>query len=191
MSTYLNNIIKKNYLHENGEKEEKKKEEKLSLSPQDITIILKWLSTIEENKKIDVSSLQIVPDNIISNFIRTLNNMIPFTTGESRHQTINFINYIINETKILLSNLYSQYLSSSSSSYDKQKLKNLIKTISAFCIGISKLKITYKNDAMFGCVIDTLIEENIDIELLHIREKNPELFDEEKEQGIKTELDDI
>lgn len=191
MSTYLNNIIKKNYLHENGEKEEKKKEEKLSLSPQDITIILKWLSTIEENKKIDVSSLQIVPDNIISNFIRTLNNMIPFTTGESRHQTINFINYIINETKILLSNLYSQYLSSSSSSYDKQKLKNLIKTISAFCIGISKLKITYKNDAMFGCVIDTLIEENINIELLHIREKNPELFDEEKEQGIKTELDDI
>jgi hypothetical protein len=210
MSTYLNNIIKRNYLNSsnlsnssstiilNEKKEEKKSSlsSPSSLSPQDITIILKWLATIEENHKIDISSLQIIPNNIINNFNRTLNNIIPFTSSESRHQTINFINYIISETKILLSNLYSQYTSNIEqigykSSYDKQKLKNLIKTISAFCVGISKLKLTYRDDTMFGCVIDTLIEENINIELLHIKEKNPELFEgeikEEKENISSTE----
>jgi hypothetical protein len=192
----LRNIIKKSYfsverknMEEKGERGEK---EILScLSHQEIIIILKWLSTIEKNEKLDINKLTIYSNNLPNRIYRTIINNIPFNgISESRHSTLEFITYIIDESINMLDEVYNSYLKDNS---NKKQLENIINIINNCCLGIENLKYTYLNDRMFVCVIDTLLEQKIKLILYKIKEKSPEFFTENGDgvKGKDVELEEL
>lgn len=139
------------------------------LQYQECIIILKWLSTIKEHEKLDISSLQIYSNSIFNNIYRS------FTLNESRHTSLQFIYQIINDSIKLLSSLYENY---KLGTIKKQQVENLILAITGSCQGIRNLKVTYSSDRMLICFIDSIIEDTITIKFIEIYDSSPELFSE-------------
>lgn len=156
---------------------------------KELIIILKLIGTITGTERISVKKLKILSDDFKTKFFRT------FVDKESREDTMQFISHIIDQAINLLNEEYKCYLknkilgvkddSNSPDQFGETKnikiiqyqLNSLLKSISSFVGGINNIKNgIYKEDRMFVCFIDTLVEDTIKPKFLEIKEESPELL---------------
>jgi hypothetical protein len=188
--------IKKNFSHLRSDLSTKNSENSELLSFQESIIILKWISTIKPGEKLDTKHLQILSNTISVSLYRT------FFSGETRNTTFQFINYVVNQAIKLIDKYLEEY---NKNSIYKKQLSNLILALGLACDGIKNLKITYKDDRMFLCFIDSLIENVIVLKFNELSELSSELVDNdiirklievkrnderERDKGIEEKRDD-
>ena len=137
---------------------------------------LKFIGTFQQGEKIDVKNLKIESNNIFTPLKRLIQ-------GESRDYTYSFLNTTIDRSFEIVSS-YSHSEKISEKLFCKNILEDMIKAIK----GLQNIQKTYKDDKLFYCNIETIIE-NIHSKLSEIKEKSPELF---KIKGILSieDLDD-
>lgn len=124
---------------------------------------LKFISTFQPGQKIDVKNLRVETNTIFTPIKRML-------FGESRDTTINFLNSTIERSfEIIQAYCYSDKKS------EQIFCSNIILDLDKSIEGLQNLQKTYKDDNLFVCNIDTIIE-NIKGKLIEIRERFPNLF---------------
>ena len=132
----------------------------------DILSKLKFISRIQKGEKINVNGLYVQTEGYVTSISRT------FVRPESRQQTLSFLQNTIEKSIELIKG----YLSSEN--YAKQLSSlNIIDDLAESKKGINNLKTTYSEDIMFGCNMDSLIQ-NIDIEISDIKREYSDVFDE-------------
>ena len=129
----------------------------------DITSKLKFLSKVQKNQKINVSGMFV-------QLVGTMTSVRRFMQSESRTNTLNFVDNIVNTSITLIDN-YNSKMSSS----QKLIITNIINDLISVKGGLRNLKYTYSDDIMFGSNIDTYLQL-IDVKMKETKEKNPELF---------------
>lgn len=133
---------------------------------------LKFITTLQSGQKIDVKNLQIETNNLFT----PLKRMI---YGESRETTINFFNTVV-ERSFEIVQAYCHSDKKSEQIFCSNILLDLAKCI----IGLQNIQKTYKDDNLFVCNIDILIE-NIKGKLVELKEKYPKLFLEQNPLDFK------
>lgn len=108
---------------------------------------LKFIARIKEGDKINVRHLYVQPAGWLTRLART------FISQDNRMNTLSFIEDTIKRSFDIIT--LCQY---SSKSADRTLISNVINDIEASIQGMSNLKITYIDDTMYCCKIDTLIE---------------------------------
>ena len=130
---------------------------------REIVTRLKFISTFQEGDKIDINNLKIEQNNIFT----PLKRMI---LGESRDKTFMFLgNTVERSFEIIQSYINSER--TSEKIYCSNIANDLIKSIDGF----KNLQKTYKDDKLFICNIDTLLEY-IEAKLIEINEKHPDVI---------------
>jgi hypothetical protein len=132
---------------------------------------LKFITTLQSGQKIDVKNLQIETNNLFT----PLKRMI---YGESRETTINFFNTVIERSFEII-----QAYCNSEKKSEQIFCSNIIFDLAKSIYGLQNIQKTYKEDNLFVCNIDTLIE-NITGKLMELKEKYPKLFREVNNQEI-------
>lgn len=117
-------------------------------SDNDIISKLKFIGKIQKGEKINVKNMYVQPDGIATKISRSFINI------DTRANTFNFLNTVVKRSFDLIS-LHS----GSNSSFDKNLCINLIKDLRESKTGIENLKETYNSDVMFGCKLETLIQD--------------------------------
>lgn len=140
---------------------------------QDIIGKLKFIGKIKEGEIIDVQSLTLHPSGWITSVYRTIKNL--FTKVESRDITLEFVNEALEEG-LELANLY--YSSCGDESFHKRIGNLLVQSLQESRKGISNLKSTYGNDAMYTARIEAMLS------MLDAKLKN--ILDSENEKKITT-----
>ena len=115
---------------------------------QDVISKLGFIATVRPNEKIDIATLSIQPDSILSRAYRTL-----IARNESRDATLRFLRHILDEAF----NLANMYLNRDSQ-FDRTIGQMIVEKLVSSKRGIESLKETYKDDRMFVSRITTLIE---------------------------------
>jgi hypothetical protein len=124
---------------------------------KDILTKLKFISTFEVGQKIDCTNLRVESNTIITPIKR-------FFMGDSRDQTIKFLNNTIDRSFEIL----QVYLNSEKRS-EQIICNNIINDLRGSIKGLDNLKETYKEDKIFVCSIDIIIE-SINAKLLELAE---------------------
>jgi hypothetical protein len=130
---------------------------------KDIITKLKFISTFEIGQKMDSNNFKIESNNIMTPIKR-------FIYGDSRDNTIKFLNNTIDRSFEII-----QCYSNSDRKSEIILCSNIINDLNKSIQGLNNIKETYKEDKLFTCSIDILIEL-IDARLTELREKNPDLF---------------
>ena len=130
---------------------------------RDIITRLKFIGTFSPGEKIDIKNLRIETNSILTPIKRLLQ-------GESREQTYSFINSTIERSFDIVKS-YSTSERISERLMCKNILEDMIKAIK----GLQNIQKTYKDDKLFYCNIETIIE-NIHSKLSEVQVKDPELF---------------
>lgn len=139
---------------------------------RDVIIRLKFIGTFQPNEKVDVRNLRIENNTMITPFKRML-------FGESRDTTYNFLNSTV-ERSFEIINAYIRSDKISEKIYCKNILNDMVKAIQ----GLKNIQKTYKDDKLFYCNIETIIE-TIESKLSELKEKHIDIFE------IKTIQDEI
>lgn len=130
---------------------------------RDIITRLKFIGTFAPGEKIDIKNLRIESNNILTPIKRLIQ-------GESREQTYSFINSTIERSFDIVKS-YSTSERVSERLMCKNILEDMIKAIK----GLQNIQKTYKDDKLFYCNIETIIE-NIHSKLSEVKVKDPEIF---------------
>jgi hypothetical protein len=130
---------------------------------RDIVIRLKFIGTFMPGEKIDIKNLRIESNSILTPIKR-------FIQGESREQTYAFLNSTIDRSFEIV-NAYSKSEKMSERLLCKNILEDMIKAIR----GLQNIQKTYKDDKLFYCNIETIIE-TIHSKLSETKEKFPDIF---------------
>lgn len=130
---------------------------------RDIITRLKFIGTFMAGEKIDVKNLRIETNSILTPLKRLIQ-------GEGRDQTYSFLNTTIERSFDIVKS-YSNSERISERLMCKNILEDMIKAIK----GLQNIQKTYKEDKLFYCNIETIIE-NIHFKLSEIKQKDPELF---------------
>ena len=131
----------------------------------DILSKLKFISRIQKGEKINVNGLYIQTEGYATTISRT------FVRPESRQQTLSFLQTTIEKSIELI----REYISSENYAKNLSSL-NIIDDLTESKKGVNNLKTTYSEDIMFGCNMDSLIQ-NIDIEISDIKRAHSDIFD--------------
>ena len=131
---------------------------------------LKFLSRIRKGEKINVVSNTLQPDGFVTSVSRTI-----FST-DNRQNTLTYIQNSIGSA-FQLFNIYVESLKES----EKLLAKQIIRDIISAKPGIRNLTITYQEDTMFCCSIETYIQ-TIDARIEEYRLKYPNMFDQESDE---------
>lgn len=124
---------------------------------------LKFIGTFQPGEKIDVTNLRVESDNFFTPFKRML-------FGEGRDKTLSFLNITIERTfEIIQSYVHTERLS------EKIYCSNIVNDLVKAVCGLKHIQETYRDDKMFTCNVDSLIE-SVDAKLMEIREKYPEII---------------
>lgn len=141
---------------------------------KEILTHLKFISTFQPGEKINVSSLHIESNTIITPIKRMF-------MGESRDTTLQFINNTIDRSfEIIQSLSYSESIS------EKLVCTTIISDLLKCVTGLKNIQKTYKEDKLFGCTIDTMID-TIQARCTELKIRKPELFPKEEEKHTHTE----
>jgi hypothetical protein len=138
----------------------------VNIDLQECVILLKWLGTLNEGEKLDISTLQIYKNTFKNAVYRT------FWTDESRDKSLQFIYFIIDNALSLIDKLYLEYKTNKAK---KQSIENLINAICLSCNGLRNFKMTYKSDRMLMCCVDNIIENRILVKFYELSHTSPEL----------------
>jgi len=132
---------------------------------REIITQLKFISTFQSGEKIDVKHLKVEVNNYFTPFKRLI-------YGESRDTTLNFLSSSIERSfEILLSNVHSEKKS------DRLFCKNMIKDLTSAIQGLKNIQLTYSDDKLFWCNIETIID-SINTKISEVRDIAPNLFEE-------------
>lgn len=124
---------------------------------------LKFLGTIEPHQKIDITSLKIESNSVWIPIKRWL-------SGSSRETTMNFFSSTIERSiDIIKANLASTKKS------DKIFVANMVADLIAAVKGLRAAQITYSDDKMTVCSIESHIE-SIQGEIMEIQDQYPDVF---------------
>ena len=123
---------------------------------------LKFIGTFQPGEKIDVANLRIEPNTLFTPIKRLL-------FGESRDKTFHFLNVTI-ERSIEIIQVYVN----SSQLADQKYCVNIIHDLMKAVVGLKNIQETYREDKMFACNIDILIE-SVDAKLTEIKQAYPEI----------------
>ena len=116
------------------------------LDIESLILNLKLISKIKQNEKL------IIDNKIIKVDVRLLQNVRRWLTSDNRNESIEYIEYIINETlKYVKSNQINN-----KTTYSKDKI---IEELSNTSNGLDNLKSTYKLDNIITAKIDILKEK--------------------------------
>ena len=130
---------------------------------REIITRLKFVGTLKPGEKIDVNNLRIENNNLFTPLRRML-------FGEGRDKTLQLLTHTIERTfEILQSYLHSDKLSEQL--LCSKLINDLIKSI----IGLKNIQETYKEDKLFVCNVESLIE-NIEGKLEEIKKTYPSIF---------------
>ena len=130
---------------------------------RDIITRLKFIGTFAPGEKIDVKNLRVESNNILTPLKRLIQ-------GESRDHTYSFLNSTIERSFDIVKS-YSTSERVSERLMCKIILEDMIKAIK----GLQNIQKTYKDDKLFYCNIETIIE-NIHSKLSEVKQKDPEIF---------------
>ncbi len=133
---------------------------------------LKFISTFQPGEKINTGLMHIESNSILTSIKRTLN-------GESRNTTLQFISNTIERSFEII-----QTLSHSEQYSEKLICTNIITDMIKAVYGLKNIQKTYKDDKIFVCTIDTIID-SIEAKCMEIKLKKPDLF-----PIIKSDIDD-
>ena len=132
---------------------------------REIITQLKFISTFQSGEKIDVKHLRVELNNYFTPFKRLI-------YGESRDTTLNFLSSTIERSfEILLSNVHSDKKS------DRLFCKNMIRDLTAAIQGLKNIQLTYSDDKLFWCNIETIIDA-ITTKISEVKDIAPALFEE-------------
>lgn len=141
---------------------------------REIITRLKFISTFQPGEKINTSQLHIETNNIITPIKRLI-------TGESRSSTLQFISNTVDRSFEIINTLsHSEQLS------EKMLCSSIVQDMINSVHGLKNIQKTYKDDKLFGCTIDTIID-SIQAKLMELKMKKPEVFPEEKKEEEKKE----
>jgi hypothetical protein len=132
---------------------------------------LKFIGTFQPAEKIDVRNLQIETNNIFTPIKRML-------LGESRNTTLGFLSGTIERSFDII----SSYVHSDRTS-DRIYCTNIVSDLLKAVNGLKNVQKTYKEDKLFMCQIDTVIE-SIQGKLTELQEKFPVIMPPET-QSVK------
>jgi hypothetical protein len=124
---------------------------------------LKFIGTLQPGEKIDVNNLRIEPNT----FFTPLKRML---FGEGRDKTLTFLTLTVERTfEIIQSYIHTERMS------ERIYCTNIINDVLRAIVGLKNIQETYREDKMFVCNIDTIIE-TIDAKLTEIRQRHPDLI---------------
>lgn len=128
---------------------------------------LKFIGKLREGEKINVRHLYVQQPGFMTRISRTLLHV------DNRKNTYTFIVKTLDRSfDIIYSFLNSDKVA------ENQLAKNVIKDMQDCRQGIKNLQRTYKDDIMFCCDIDTLLQ-NINAKLSEIKDKYPSIYPSE------------
>ncbi len=130
---------------------------------REIITKLKFIGTFQPGEKIDVNNLRIEDKTLFTPLKRLF-------FGEGRDKTFNFLSLTIERSIEIIQN----YVLSDRIS-ERIYCSNLINDLFKAVIGLKNIQETYREDKMFVCNIDILIE-NVDAKLTEIKERFPEIM---------------
>jgi hypothetical protein len=131
-------------------------------TPQEILTRLKFVGTIQAGEKLDTRNLRIESNTIITPIKRMV-------FGEGRETTHSFLHNTIERSFAILHSLAATEKIS-----DKMMCANIIKDMDKAMFGLRNMQTTYKEDKMFVCNIETLIEA-IDAKMVEVKLKYPDV----------------
>ena len=118
------------------------------MNDPDLISKLKFVGRIKQNEKVNTKYLYTQPDNYVTSITRSL------VYQDSRENLVTFLNDIMGKATTLIEDY--------SVSNDMSKKKLCMNVFSDFINskeGLKNLIVTYKDDVMFGCRLDTLIQQ--------------------------------
>ena len=122
---------------------------------------LKFIGRVKKGEKINVKHMYVQPDSFTTKITRT------FFTYDNRNNTVSFLlNTLSNGFQIIYLYLNSKRLS------ERHQAIHILNDIKNTKIGIQNLKVTYCEDTMFCCTLDTLLQD-IDAKLFELEKTNP------------------
>jgi len=124
---------------------------------------LKFIGTLEAGEKLDVRNLKIESNTIITPFKRMF-------FGESREATYSFIITTIERSFAIL---YSMAATEKVS--DTMLCSNILLDMNKAMNGLVNLQTTYRDDKMFVCNIEMLIQ-TIQAKMVEVQHKYPEIW---------------
>ena len=130
---------------------------------REIITKLKFIGTFQPGEKIDVNNLRIEDKTLFTPLKRLF-------FGEGRDKTFNFLSLTIERSIEIIQN----YVLSDRIS-ERIYCSNLINDLFKAVVGLKNIQETYREDKMFVCNIDILIE-NVDAKLTEIKERFPEIM---------------
>jgi hypothetical protein len=138
---------------------------------REIITRLKFISTFQAGEKINTSLLHIESNSFFTPIKRKLN-------GESRQSTIKFITETIERSfEIIQALSFSEHIS------EQMICRNIINDMIQAIHGLHNIQKTYREDKIFCCTIDTLID-NINAKCMEIKLKKPDLFPSDNNEVI-------
>jgi hypothetical protein len=130
---------------------------------REIITKLKFIGTFQAGEKIDVNNLRIEDKTLFTPLKRLF-------FGEGRDKTFNFLSLTIERSIEIIQN----YVLSDRIS-ERIYCSNLINDLFKAVVGLKNIQETYREDKMFVCNIDILIE-NVDAKLTEIKERFPDIM---------------
>ncbi len=130
---------------------------------REIITKLKFIGTFQAGEKIDVNNLRVENKTLFTPLKRLF-------FGEGRDKTFNFLSLTIERSIEIIQN----YVLSDRIS-ERIYCSNLINDLFKAVIGLKNIQETYREDKMFVCNIDILIE-NVDAKLTEIKERFPDIM---------------
>ncbi len=130
---------------------------------QEIMTRIKFIGTIQSGEKLDIRNMKIESNTLITPIKRLF-------YGEGRDTTYSFLyNTIERGFAIMHQAAANENLS------DKMMCVNMMKDMDKAIVGLRNMQHTYKDDKMFVCNLETLIEA-IEARTIEIKQKYPNIF---------------
>lgn len=136
---------------------------------------LKFIGFIRKGIKINVQTMSMQQPSIITSITRAFYR-------ESKETTLDFLTTIINRSFEIV-----QLCLLKKTNVDQIKAKNVCEDLIRSTVGLLNIKETYKDDELFSCRIQTLIQ-NIEVQLNDLKENNPGLFIRETINDVKLDI---
>lgn len=127
---------------------------------------LKFIGKVKKGEKVNIRSLCLQTDSVYTSISRTV--LYP----DCRSNTLSFIRGVVNNSF----NIINECIEGLEHSNKNRRLMiNLMRDLETAKQGLSNLKVTYSEDTMFCCNLDTIIEF-IDSNISEIKYKYSQLF---------------
>ena len=131
-------------------------------TPQEVLTRIKFIGTIQAGEKLDTRNMRIEDNTIITPIRRMF-------FGEGRDTTYSFLHNTIERAFAILHSMASNEKIS-----DMMMAANIMKDLDKAVLGLRNMQTTYKDDKMFVCNLETLMEA-IDARMVEVKQKYPNI----------------